>query len=383
MLGLFMVLPVLTLSEKEYSGSTVLLLGMALGVYGLTQALLQIPFGVLSDRFGRKPLIFIGLLLFVAGSLVAACADSVSGLIIGRALQGGGAIAGVIMAMVGDVTTVENRSKAMAAIGASIGLAFALSLILGPFISSISLFNITGIRMIFWVAVVLSLFSVVILFWAVPNPMAVDQASSALSMDHLSKVLKNQQCFLLYFSVFVLHYTLMALFVVVPLLLKQVDIDRANHSWVYLGVMLVSFIVIIPLMIIGEKKQRVKHLLQLAIGMLVISLLLLVVVPHTLVGVVILLGVFFIGFNYLEANLPSLLTRILEQQSRGAGSGVFATSQFLGAACGAMVSGWLYAWSGVTATLASVSLFLLVWLVLTNKMIIPQQRQAAVAETVN
>lgn len=367
-----MVLPVLSLSGDDYAGSNTFLLGVALGIYGLSQAILQIPFGVLSDRFGRKPLIFIGLLLFALGSVVAASADTIIGLIVGRALQGAGAIAGVIMAMVGDLTTIENRTKAMASIGASIGVAFALALIIGPLIASWQLFDITGIRLLFWATVVLSLVGVVVLFWLIPSTANVQQKVSQLSLSHLRSVAKNPQCIMLYVGVFVLHYVLMAFFVVVPLLLEQAEVARNSHSWIYLAVMLVSFIVMIPLMIIGEKKRKVKRFILSAIVLLVIALTMLSFLSHQFWAIVLVLGLFFIAFNYLEANLPSLLSKILPPESKGAGSGIFATCQFLGAALGGIVGGGLYDFWGLSAGMGGCILLLSLWWVMARGMIIPE-----------
>jgi predicted MFS family arabinose efflux permease len=374
MLGLFMVLPVLSLSGGEYLGSTGFLLGVALGIYALTQACLQIPFGLLSDRFGRKPLIFIGFILFAMGSIVAATADTVLGLILGRALQGAGAIAGVIMAMVGDLTSPENRTKAMASIGASIGIAFALALVLGPLISSLHIGSLTGIRLLFWSATLLAFIGMIILLWCVPSVASVQQKVSQLSFAHLRSVMDKPQCLLLYGGIFVLHYVLMAFFVVVPLLLEQALVPRESHSWIYLGAMLVSFMVMVPLMIIGEKRQAVKPILLSTIAGLIAVLLLISVAYHQLNLLILGLGAFFIAFNYLEANLPSLLTKTLAAESKGAGSGVFATCQFLGAALGGIVGGGLYDHWGLVATFISAIVLLVLWLWAAQAMVIPSRK---------
>jgi MFS family permease len=371
MLGLFMVLPVLALAGDEYSGSNTFLLGVALGVYGATQALLQIPFGLLSDRFGRKPLIFIGLILFAAGSVVAGSADTVMGLIVGRALQGAGAIAGVIMAMVGDLTTLENRTKAMASIGASIGVAFALALIIGPWISSYSVLGFSGVRLLFAATVILSLVGIVILFFAIPNVSSIQQKTTQLSLQQLRIVGGNKQCLLLYLGIFVLHYVLMASFIVVPLLLEQANILRADHSWVYLGVMLASFVVMIPLMIVSEKVGIVKQSILATIALLTAAIIAMLWLYHFAWGLITCLVAFFIAFNYLEANLPSLLSKILPPENKGAGSGLFATCQFLGAAFGGVVGGGLYQQLGLTATLLSAILLLSAWFFVAIGMTIP------------
>ena len=387
MLGLFMVLPILSLSADDYSGSTVFLLGVALGIYGLTQALLQIPFGMLSDRFGRKPLIFIGLLLFTLGSCIAAYSDSIVGLIVGRALQGAGAIAGVIMAMVGDLTTEQNRTKAMATIGASIGVAFALSLIIGPWVSGFDVMGVTGVRLLFCVIIVLAIISMAILWRFIPSvsrPSAeLGGEPKALSWVSLNNVLKKPQCIPLYVGVFALHYVLMAFFVVIPGLLEQVSIVREQHSLVYLGVMLCSFIMMVPLMIWAEKKQQVKTFLIVMSLLIIMALTGLLLGMINLFNVVVAIGVFFVGFNYIEANLPSLLTKILPSHQRGAGSGVFATSQFLGAALGGIIGGWLYANIGLLATFGSAAALMLLWLIVVVKMKMPARILKDVPEAQN
>ncbi|MGS2718033.1 MFS transporter [Eionea flava] len=377
MLGLFMVLPVLTLAGDAYQTTSTFLLGVALGIYGLTQAMLQIPFGLLSDRFGRKPLILIGLLLFAAGSLIAATSDSVTGLIIGRALQGAGAIAGVIMAMVGDLTTNDNRTKAMAAIGASIGVAFALALVIGPWIASFSVMGLSGVKLLFAMTVLLSIVGLLILYGFVPSESAHQRRTSYLSLSQLGDVAKDRQCQLLYVGVFVLHYVLMAIFLVIPHLLESVGILKAGHAGVYLVVMLLSFVVMIPLMIVGEKKQIVKVLIQCAVGLLLFTILILALFYRHLWLLITCLFLFFVAFNYLEANLPSLLTKCLPAQSKGAGSGMFATCQFLGAALGGIIGGALYQQWGLAILLASVVLLLLVWLILARQMVIPKKPRSA------
>ncbi len=373
MLGLFIVLPVLSLSGEDYGGSSLFLLGVALGIYGITQALLQIPMGMLSDRYGRKPLIFIGLLLFAAGSLVAANADSVWGLILGRALQGAGAIAGVVIAMVGDLTTAEHRTKAMASMGVSIGIAFALALVIGPIISSVSVLGVSGIRLLFWVTVGLSLCGIFILFVCVPNVDLVQKKITDLSLHNLKLVLANRQYVLLYVGVFILHFALMVFFLAVPVLLQAHDLDAKQHAWVYLGLMLASFMIVVPVMIVAERFKKVKSALQLAIVSFMLSLLALTVMPATFAGLLACLVVFFAAFNYLEASLPSLLTKVLPDENKGAGSGVFASCQFAGASLGGIIGGACYAVWGFALTFLVTALLVLVWCVLVRGMVIPER----------
>lgn len=365
MLGLFMVLPVLSLASEDYLGSNVFLLGVALGIYGLTQACLQIPFGILSDRFGRKPLIILGLILFGSGSVIAASAQTIEGLILGRALQGTGAIAGVIMAMVGDLTSDENRSKAMASIGASIGVAFALSLIVGPFISSMG-----GVRLIFWLTVGLTFLGILIVLFVIPN-VPEETQKSTLSIQGLKNISANPHLWRLNVGVFVLHTVLMSIFVGLPLLLMKVGIPESKHALVYLVVMFISFVIMIPLMIIGEKRKKVKPIFLTILALAAFSLILLSFSVSSMVWVLIAILLFFIAFNYLEATLPSLMTKTVSASNRGAGSGLFATCQFLGAAVGGILGGWLYSRFGLSLMLISAALLIVLWWLFAFSMVIP------------
>ena len=302
--------------------------------------------------------------------LVAAISEGVTGLIV-AALQGAGAIAGVIMAMVGDLTTDEHRTKAMAAIGASIGLAFAAALVLGPWLASLSLDDISGVRLLFAVTVVLSLFGVVILYAYVPSEVGFQQRTSHISVTQLVNVLRDKQCQQLYIGVFVLHYVLMSVFLVVPHSLDKVGVTQAAHASVYLVIMLGAFVVMVPLMIVGERKQVVKLIIRLSIVLLMASVLLLLSQSAVKYWLLFSLFVFFIAFNYLEANLPSLLTKQLPAEYKGTGSGVFATCQFLGAALGGIVSGVLYQYWGVFALFVPALLLMLFWLIYSRYMVIP------------
>lgn len=377
MLGLFMVLPVLILSGADYTQSNVFLLGVALGIYGLTQACLQIPFGILSDRFGRKRLIIIGLIIFALGSVVAATADSIQGLIIGRALQGAGAIAGVIMAMVGDMTSNETRTKAMATIGASIGVAFALSLVVGPLITAAG-----GVRWLFWLTLLLSVIAIVIVIWVVPK----ENNSSRhrlVSLDGLRRVISNVDLLRLNLGIFMLHAVLMALFVALPLFLQTINIPPAQHAWVYLGVMGISFMLMVPLIIIGERKDVVKPIFLSLLLVAVIALLGLAFISTqadiqtTASSWMILAAIlcFFIGFNYLEATLPSLMSKTVPDTHRGAGSSVFSTCQFLGAAVGGILGGWLFNRFGISGLMLCCASALFVWWLVAYKMNIPKREQ--------
>lgn len=376
MMGLFMVLPVLTLAADEYNGSSVFLLGVALGAYGLTQAILQIPFGLLSDRYGRKRLIVIGLLLFVLGSVMAAMAESVMGLILGRILQGAGAVAGVIMAMVGDLVREEHRTKAMATIGASIGIAFALSLVIGPLVVAGG-----GIRWVFWLTAVLSILGLMILVFVVPTPPKQAKRPSMIRAD-LKLVLVNPQLLRLNIGIFILHAVLMALFVALPLMLDSYSIPQVHHSWIYLGVMFGAFCFMLPLIIVGERKNRLKVLFLSMILLMGVSL---VVMNFLVTGPVLMISlmlIFFIGFNYLEATLPSLMSRVVPAPQRGAGSGLFSTFQFMGAACGGVVGGYLYELYGTDVMFLVAAVSMLVWWLIALGMSVPAQQAKMPSENV-
>lgn len=349
MLGLFMVLPLLALYAADLPGATPSRIGLALGVYGLAQALLQLPLGWLSDRVGRKPVIVGGLLLFALGSAVAAMADSVAGIILGRALQGAGAIASTIMAMVADLTREEQRTKAMALVGVSIGFSFTLALVLGPVVAAFG-----DLSAVFWLTALLALAGIAILVGLVPSPPRV---AATTPLESMRPALANPLLLRLNFGVFVLHFVLTASFLVVPGLLEQsLGIDRAGHWQVYLPVLLLSLAGMIPLMMLAERGGRLRLAFLLAIGAVIAALAILGVLSVTPL-VYAALWLFFVGFNYLEATLPSLLSKTVGAGGKGAALGVFSTCQFLGAFAGGAGGGWLLQHAGA-GVLAGVSLLL-------------------------
>lgn len=352
MMGLFMVLPVLSLYAADMTAATPALIGLAIGSYGLTQALLQIPFGVLSDRYGRKKLIIIGLLLFALGSVVAGLADNVYTLIAGRFLQGSGAIASVLMALLADVTRPEQRSKAMASVGASIGMAFALALVFGPMLSSQ-----LGLNGLFFLVAVLALGGIAIVrFWVPAEPARV-QGGMPGFLDAYRLGMENRNLLRLNAGVFVLHCILTAVFLVVPAaLVEQSQIAVADHGMLYLGVFLVSFLVMIPMMILGERKGKMHIVMPGAVLVILLSQLFLAN-GLLLVGVF----VFFAAFNLLEATMPSQLSRQVDANTRGAAMGGFASSQFLGAFAGGWLGGILLGQFGAAAVFYACMLLALLW----------------------
>ncbi|MCW8127466.1 MFS transporter [Microbulbifer halophilus] len=360
MLGLFMVLPVLSVYGADYRGSTPALLGLALGAYGLSQALLQIPLGMLSDRIGRKPVIFMGLAVFALGSVVAAMTESVYGLIAGRLLQGCGAIAAATMALMADLTRDEKRGLAMAAIGAAIGIAFMLAMILGP-----ALAGLGGLAAIFWVTAALALLGALLVWRLVPTPRANPRAG--LQRGDFRRLLQSGTTWRLVGGVFFSHLLLTALFVPLPLeIVARLDLPSADHWKLYGPLMVGAFLLMLPLMRAVERGGRVSQALLL--GMLGLgggsAALLMPWGGGT--ALVALLAVFFIIFNLLEALLPAQLTRTAPAQSRGAASGLYATLQFLGAFFGGSLGGYLFGLGGAPAVallgLAVSVLWLLLWL---------------------
>ena len=334
MLGLFMLFPVMSVYASDYDSSTPFLIGMAIGIYGLTQALLQIPFGYLSDRFGRKPILFIGLLIFLLGSVVAANATNIIFVVIGRALQGGGAISAVLMAFLADSTSEDNRAKANAFVGFQIGVAFMLSLIIGPIITSR-----VGLSGLFWVIGLLSIIAMlIVLSLQHSKPINYYQLSFGAFREALGRELVT-----LDFSVFSLHLILASGFIVMPLLIMENQIVSMADNWqLYFPAVLLSFIGMIPLIIISEKFKKTKHILLLSIFLLIISQIIFFISDLNFSVFLITLTIFFVAFNSVEAILPSLLARTANPSKRGLAMGIFSTSQFLGTFIGGAIGGLIY-----------------------------------------
>ncbi len=335
MLGLFMLFPVISVyATNEYQNTTPFLIGLTIGIYGLTQAFFQIPFGYLSDRFGRKPLLYIGLCLFFLGSILAAISTDIIYVILGRALQGGGAISAVLMAFLADSISGENRSKANAFVGFQIGLAFMLSLLIGPTIASIA-----GLSGIFWSIALLSVISLTIVA-SLPDTKPINYYR--LSIEEFKKIL-NPKLLRLDFSGFILHLMLASAFIVMPLLLVEYNIINIADNWkLYLPAMMMSFVGMIPLIILAEKLQKTKLILLISIALLIISQLLFYELKLNFNIFLIVLSLFFVAFNTIEAILPSLLSRTASSSKRGLAMGVFSTSQFLGTFFGGAIGGLIY-----------------------------------------
>lgn len=373
MLGLFMVLPVFVLYGQELEGATELLLGVAIGAYGLSQALFQVPFGALSDRFGRKKLISIGLILFFLGSVLAAVSEDIYGVILGRFLQGSGAIASVLMALLSDITSEESRTKAMAMIGMSIGVSFSLALVIGPLFAE--LFGLSGI---FWLTAGLALFGLFWLWMFVPSPVqGLKHRETRLFKDQLGATLKNKELLRLDWGIFSLHMCLTAMFIAVPMsLLEQVGVPAQDHWLVYLTVMLLSFFAMVPFIIVGEKKRKMRPIFLFAIALLAASALSAQWTQMSFWGFWFSLFFFFMAFNLLEASLPSLVSKISPAGGKGTAMGVYSTSQFMGAFVGGVVGGWILSQFDESGVYLCVFVLCLIWLAAAYGMANPNPETA-------
>lgn len=365
MLGLFMILPVFTLYGGELAGHTPFLIGLAIGIYGLTQALLQIPFGMLSDRIGRKPVIYAGLLIFVLGSVIAALSRSIDGVILGRALQGAGAISSTVMALAADLTREEHRTKIMATIGLSIGFAFSLGIVAGPVLN-----RWIGVDGIFWLTAALGVAAIVVAALLVPSP-----TQSRLHRDtevvasSFGQVLRDGELLRLDFGIFTMQFVLTANFVVLPVVLAKMTGVSPAHEWaVYLPVMLIAFIFMIPFVIVAEKRRKMKSVFVGAIGTLGLCELLYLFSDRSLSEIISVMLVFFIAFNVLEATLPSLVTKFAPPARKGTAMGVYSTSQFLGIFAGGALGGATYQHWGVDGVFVLGAIVAAIWLLLATSM---------------
>lgn len=368
MLGLFMVLPLLALYAAELPEATPAMIGLALGIYGLTQALLQIPFGWLSDQVGRKPIIIGGLLLFALGSVLAGMAEDIYGIILGRTLQGAGAIASTVMALVADVTREEQRTKAMAMVGISIGLSFAIALVLGPVVASAG-----GLSAVFWFTAILAAVGIVIVVTLVPTPPApvTDHSDVGTRAGLVGRSLRDAALARLNFGVFTLHFILMACFMVVPGFLEQTaGIHRDSHWQVYLPALLLSIAGMIPLMIVAERGGRPRQVFLSGIALVFVAVALLGTTSTTVVFYT-ALWLFFVGFNYLEATLPSLVSKTVFAGGKGTAMGVYSTCQFLGAFAGGAAGGWVLQYMGLPTLVGLCLVLAAAWWLVAFPMVPP------------
>jgi len=368
LLGLFMVLPVLALYIQTMPGATSLTIGLGIGVYGIFQALLQIPFGILSDRFGRKALISIGLIIFIIGSVICALASQIEWFIVGRAIQGAGAIGSTINALVADLTKPELRSKAMAVVGMGVGGTFLVAMLLGPLLS---LF--TGVPGLFILASIFGCFGLVLLNKFIPQLTPITTTANHLHWQKLAHLLKHPDCLRLDLSIFLLHAILTISFVAVPLLLLQLDINSQYVSLIYIPVLLVAFIITMVGLSYAERHQRLKSFLIIAIACFTISQLGLALLPPNLINIIFTLTTFFTAFVFLEANLPALITRVAPIESRGGATGIFSCAQFCGIFVGGLIGGRLYQQTSTTTILITTAIISCIWLLLILPLQIPKR----------
>jgi len=376
MLGLFLILPVFALYAEQLAGATPLLIGLAIGIYGLAQAILQIPFGLLSDRIGRKPVILVGLMLFAVGSIIAAQAEDIWMILLGRAIQGSGAIAAAVMALAADLTRDSQRTKAMATIGMTIGSAFAVSLIAGPY-----LYSLIGISGIFWLTAVLAIAGVLVIVSVVPTPAHQHLHREAQPVpETIKRVVANIELLRLDWGIFSLHLILTAVFLAVPLLLRDLGLPLSEHSLVYLAVLVVSVVAMVPFIIMAEKYGKMKAVFNGGIAAICLAMLALNQFGTSWLMVGLILALFFTGFNLLESTLPSLVSKIAPADAKGTAMGVYSTSQFMGGFVGGVMGGWVHQSFGYQAVFLAAATVAVIWLLLALTMRAPGQYSSRVLD---
>jgi len=358
MLGLFMIMPVFAIYGQQLVGYSPMWVGLAIGAYGLTQALLQIPAGLLSDRFGRRPIIYLGLLIFAVGSLVAAYSETIYGVTAGRALQGAGAIASAILALAADVTREEQRPKAMGMIGVSIGLAFALSMIAGPVLAPL-----IGLQGLFLITACGALSGITIVHFMVPHIVSKAPRSETVAIPRLlRKLAKDPQLLRLDLGIFILHMTLTALFIALPLQLQSMQFSPEDHWHIYLPALLLSFLLIIPMLIIAARKEKNRQFYLFAITLMAVSLLVMAFTEHSLTIMFLSILLYFTAFNFLEASLPAFISMLAPAGAKGSAMGIYSTYQFLGAFFGGILGGISYKLLGSSGLFLFLTCLMLIWL---------------------
>lgn len=366
MFGMFSILPIFAIYASTLPGKpSGFMVGLALGAYGLTQALFQLPFGMASDKFGRKPVIYLGLAIFAVGSMVAALAPNIEAIILGRVIQGAGAVSAVVTALLADLTRDEHRTKAMASIGATIGVAFALSLVGGPLLN-----QWIGVPGIFAVTGFLTLAAIAVVKFVVPDPVHSHYHSDASAAPaKLKDVLKNSQLLRLNYGIFALHAAQMAMFVVVPFAIIQSSGMHENQHWqIYLPVLIASFLLMAPAIIYAEKQSKMKQVFVGAIALMLIAQLMFSFSIQDFWGIVASLILYFVSFNILEASLPSIISKIAPSAAKGTAMGVYNTSQSLGVFTGGALGGYLSHTFGFASVFIFCSVMMLLWLVMAYSM---------------
>lgn len=369
MLGLFMLMPVLSIYGTELDGFSPLWIGVAIGAYGLTQALLQIPMGWLSDKFGRKRVIVAGLLMFAIGSVVAALAESIYMVTLGRGLQGMGAIAAAVLALAADLSRDEQRPKVMAVIGMCIGMSFAAAMLLGPMVAAS--FGISGV---FWLTAMLAIVGIFIVLTIVPT--AVNRApkgDTSASLTDIKNLIKDPQLMRLNLGVMLLHLTLTAVFVALPGELIKDGLAAEMHWKLYIPVLLLAFVFMVPMMIVAIKKQKEKAAFIFSIGLIIASLMSLSLFGTNIWAVGLCMFIYFIAFNFLEATMPALVARLSPAGQKGSAMGAFSSTQFLGAFLGGLLGGYIAQVSSAETVFAAATLVGVIWLAIAWGMVVPQK----------
>ncbi|WP_168395785.1 MFS transporter [Acinetobacter indicus] len=360
MLGLFMIIPVFSVAGQSYQYATPTLIGLAVGVYGLTQAILQIPFSLIADRYSRKPLVVLGLLLFALGGAIAAMSETIYGVIIGRAIAGGGAVSAVVMALLADVTREEQRTKAMALMGMSIGLSFVIAFSAGPWLT-----GLVGISGLFWVTTIMGLAAIAMLL-LVPKVTRHHRNFQQGYLPQLKQVLKMGDLNRLHLSVFTLHLLLTAMFIYAPpQLIEYAGLPLSSHGWVYLPLLVLSLFFAFPSIILAEKYRKMRGIFLTAIGGIILGLIVMIFGFESKYILLIGLGLFFIAFNVMEALLPSWLSKAAPIQSKATAMGVNASSQFLGAFFGGMIGGQLLLLNNTAMGWSILTAVAIIWLLMS------------------
>ncbi|SFT98400.1 Predicted arabinose efflux permease, MFS family [Pseudoalteromonas sp. DSM 26666] len=367
MLGLFMLMPVLAIYGQELEGFSPIWIGFAIGAYGLSQAVLQIPMGRLSDKIGRKKVIVGGLALFALGSVIAALAESIQMVTVGRALQGMGAIASALLAFASDLSRDEQRPKVMAVIGMSIGMSFAFAMLLGPIVAAS-----WGIAGVFWLTAILAVCGIFIVTMLVPS--AINKApkgDTLASFSDIKKLIKHPQLARLNAGVLLLHLTLTTIFVVLPSQLIKDGLVAENHWQLYIPVLFLAFFLMVPVMIVAIKKEKEKQAFIGSVMVLIVSMLSMSMWANSVVGIAVCMLLYFVAFNFLEATMPALVSRIAPASQKGSAMGGYSSSQFLGAFLGGMLGGYVAQTTSTQAVFAAAALVGVIWLIIAWKMQVP------------
>lgn len=362
MLGMFLVLPVLSLYAASLPGAenNKTLVGLAMGIYGLTQALLQLPLGIASDKFGRKKTIYVGLIVFAAGSFLAAAANSLPMLVAARAIQGAGAVSAAVTALLADLTRDGVRTRAMAMIGLSIGLTFSVSLVVAPMIA-----DIIGVPGLFMLTGILTVISIGVVAWMTPDPeVSKLHEDTQAQPSRMGEVLRDRQLLNLDFGIFALHAAQMALFTALPFAMTQLGLEKIQHWKVYLPSTIAGLVIMIPLIIIGETRNKLKQVFILGIACIAAAQIGLLFGMHSIWLITAYLVVYFIGFNVLEASLPSMVSKIAPTDLKGTAMGVYNTMQSVGLFVGGASGGWLFQQYGFAGVFTFCSVLMLSWLVI-------------------